>query len=43
VEKAFDLNDHLRNVDVIFERVFGGELAVAPAGPERGARAVTLD
>jgi adenylosuccinate lyase len=43
VEKAFDLNDHLRNVDAIFDRVFGGELAVAPAGPEHAARAVTLD
>jgi adenylosuccinate lyase len=43
VEKAFDLNDHLRNVDAIFDRVFGGELAVAPAGPERGVRAITLD
>jgi adenylosuccinate lyase len=43
VEKAFDLNDQLRNVDAIFERVFGGEFAVAPAGPEREVRAITLD
>jgi len=42
VEKAFDLNDQLRNVDAIFERVFGGEFAVAPAGPERGVRASHL-
>jgi hypothetical protein len=43
LEKAFDLNDQLRNVDAIFDRVFRGELAVAPAGPERGVRAITLD
>ena len=41
VEKAFDLNDQLRNVDAIFDRVFGGELVLAPGGPERGA--VTVD
>jgi adenylosuccinate lyase len=23
IEKAFDLNEHFRNVDAIFERVFG--------------------
>ncbi len=28
VEKAFDLDDHLRNVDAIFARVFGGVAAV---------------
>jgi adenylosuccinate lyase len=35
IEKAFDLKDQLRNVDVIFGRVFGttAELAVASAGP----------
>ena len=28
IEKAFDLDDQLRNVDVIFDRVFGA----VPAG-----------
>jgi adenylosuccinate lyase len=34
IEKAFDLNDQLRNVDAIFDRVFGktAELATAGAG-----------
>jgi adenylosuccinate lyase len=34
IEKAFDLTDQLRNVDVIFDRVFGrtAELAAAGAG-----------
>ncbi len=34
IEKAFDLKDQLRNVDVIFERVFGktAELAASGAG-----------
>jgi adenylosuccinate lyase len=29
VEKAFDLNDQMRNVDAIFERVFGGKADIA--------------
>jgi adenylosuccinate lyase len=35
VEKAFDLNDQLRNVDAIFERVFvgPGQLVSASTGP----------
>jgi adenylosuccinate lyase len=28
VEKAFDLNEQLRNVDAVFDRVFGRVLAV---------------
>ena len=27
IERAFDLNEQLRNVDAIFERVFGGDRA----------------
>jgi adenylosuccinate lyase len=29
VEKAFDLNDQMRNVDAIFERVFGAKIDIA--------------
>jgi hypothetical protein len=32
VERAFDLDTQLRNVDAIFDRVFGGE----PAGLKTG-------
>jgi adenylosuccinate lyase len=30
VDKAFDLNDQMRNVDAIFERVFGAKTDIAP-------------
>jgi adenylosuccinate lyase len=43
IEKAFDLDDQLRNVDVIFARVFGADLAVASEGRERGFRTIALD
>ena len=39
VEKAFDLDDQLRNVEVIFARVFGTDLATAP---DQSGRAVVL-
>ena len=39
VEKAFDLDDQLRNVDAIFARVFGADLAAAP---DESGRAVVL-
>jgi adenylosuccinate lyase len=29
IEKAFDLDDQLRNVDAIFDRVFGAPAGVA--------------
>jgi adenylosuccinate lyase len=38
VEKAFDLNDQLRNVDVVMDRVFGKELVGAGK-----TRAITFD
>jgi adenylosuccinate lyase len=41
VEKAFDLNDQLRNVDAIFDRVFGGKpdsLSVEPVRVGTGSR-----
>jgi adenylosuccinate lyase len=37
VEKAFDLDDQLRNVDAIFTRVFGGDIASAPVQSPRVA------
>jgi adenylosuccinate lyase len=43
MEKAFDLDDQLRNVDVIFARVFGADFAIASEGRERGFRTITLD
>jgi adenylosuccinate lyase len=33
IEKAFDLKDQLRNVDAIFDRVFGRTPELAAAGP----------
>ena len=41
VEKAFDLNDQLRNVDAIFDRVFGGKpdsVSVEPVRVGTGSR-----
>ena len=32
IERAFDLNVQLRNVDAIFDRVFGKSASVAPSG-----------
>ena len=39
VEKAFDLNDQLRNVDAIFDRVFNRTTELAGAGVTVGKRA----
>jgi adenylosuccinate lyase len=39
VEKAFDLNDQLRNVDAIFGRVFNRTTELAAAGATVGKRA----
>jgi adenylosuccinate lyase len=39
VEKAFDLNDQLRNVDAIFDRVFNRTTELAAAGATVGKRA----
>ena len=39
VEKAFDLNDQLRNVDAIFDRVFNRTPELAGAGATVGKRA----
>ncbi len=36
IEKAFDLDDQLRNVDVIFERVFGTGLTAAAVAAQAG-------
>jgi adenylosuccinate lyase len=35
VEKAFDLDDQMRNVDVIFDRVFGRKAAIGSMEPAR--------
>jgi adenylosuccinate lyase len=35
VEKAFDLNDQMRNVDVIFDRVFGDKADIESTEPAR--------
>ena len=42
VEKAFDLNDQLRNVDAIFARVFGGAFSATSMEQATGDRAVIL-
>ena len=39
VERAFDLNDQLRNVDAIFDRVFNRTTELAAAGAPVGKRA----
>ena len=39
IEKAFDLDDQLRNVDAIFNRVFGRTSELAAAGAAVGKRA----
>ena len=39
IEKAFDLNDQLRNVDAIFDRVFNRTTELAAAGATVGKRA----
>jgi len=41
LEKAFDLEEQLRNVDAIFDRVLGG--VASPDSREHRTRAITLD
>jgi hypothetical protein len=39
IDKAFDLNDQLRNVDAIFDRVFNRTTELAAASVAVGKRA----
>jgi adenylosuccinate lyase len=42
IEKAFDLDDQMRNVDVIFARVFGAPADAVGAGQAAGGRTSTV-
>ena len=42
IEKAFDLHDQMRNVDVIFARVFGAAADAVGAGQGAGSRTRTV-